>query len=357
MNILFIAQRNLHVPHLLPINDWLSHSSGVEVTISWTSPNYVPSIRNNPGAGLDNETRRELKERGVNWIPPYRIASMKPELAVVADAFVIPELKSRGVRFVNVNHGLISKGWFYTNSPRVRRESDFDLICVPGRYHRNMLKKYLDTEILASGVVKLDRVFNGELKRDQILEKWGIDPAKKVVLFAPTYNPELSGVPIVTDDVRRWATEGLEVIIKLHGMSPPEWVDLYKYISLVEPNIHLIDELDITPSLVAANVVVSDVSSAFIEAVALNRPVVLINNPGRIRYPMFDPRDIEYLYRDVGEEVEKREDVLPAILREIEKPEHRFLQRTNAAGDLAGPVDGRASERIGKAILKLRRLA
>jgi len=203
-------------------------------------------------------------------------------------------------------------------------------------------------------VVKFDRVFNGELKRDKILESWSIDPAKKVVLFAPTYNPELGGVPIVTADVRRWAAEGLEVIIKLHGMSPPEWVDLFKYISLVEPNIHLIEGQDITPALVAADVVVSDVSSAFIEAVALNRPVVLINNPGRIRYPMFDPRDIEYLYRDVGEEVEKREDVLPAILREIEKPENRFLQRTRAAGDLAGPVDGRASERIGKGILKLK---
>ena len=82
-----------------------------------------------------------------------------------------------------------------------------------------------------TGYLKFDAIRNGDLRRDDILQGWDIDPTKKIVLFAPTFNNELSAVPLVAEKVRDWAGNGRHLIIKLHGMSPPEWFDLYRLIA------------------------------------------------------------------------------------------------------------------------------
>lgn len=349
MRVLFLPQRNLHVPHVLPVHQALA-AEYPDADIYWVTPKFVPSQKDAPGSGLDFPTRRGLQAQGVRWLGAEKIGEFDPDAVVVADAFSIPALAARGTRFVNVNHGLISKGWFYTDSPGASRENTFDLICVPGPYHERMLKRVVNREIRVCGLVKFDRVFRGEITRASVRAEMGIGDSEKVVLFAPTFNKELSGVPIVTDDVRRWTEAGYTVIVKLHGMSPPEWVELYRLIARVDPQVHLVEDLDLTPSLVAADVVVSDVSSAFMEAAALDRPVVLIDNPARIRYPSFDPRDVEYALRDVGEQVERREDVLPAIEKAFARPEARASQRRNVADNLAGPRDGNAARRVATGI-------
>jgi CDP-glycerol glycerophosphotransferase (TagB/SpsB family) len=207
--------------------------------------------------------------------------------------------------------------------------------------------------ILVSGLVKFDPIFRGELTRDTVLNLMGIAPSKKIILFAPTYNRELSAVPVVTDSVYDWVDADTHLIIKLHGMSPPEWFDLYRLIAEDDPRITLADELDLTPYLVAADVMVSDVSSAFMEFMALDKPVVLVNNPLRARFIGFDPRDIEYAWRDVGVEVDYVEEIHAAIKRCLENPAEKSGKRMLYGPRLIGPVDGRAAERIGEAVLSL----
>jgi len=276
-----------------------------------------------------------------------------PHLIVMADADFGNGIHELGAKIVNVNHGLISKGCFYSDSPLTQRENSADLICVPGPYHREALRRTVFKPILVSGLVKFDSVFRGELTRDAVLNQMGIDPDKKVILFAPTFNRELSAVPVVTDSVHEWIDDDTHLIIKLHGMSPPEWVELYRLITADDPRISLTDELDLTPYLVAADVMVSDVSSAFMEFMALDKPVVLVNSPLRARFVGFDPRDIEYAWRDVGIEVDYVEEIPAAIKRCLENPAEKSGKRRLYGPRLIGPVDGRASERIGEALLSM----
>ncbi len=353
MKILFYILRNLHLPHLLPVYEWMIAHNNARSDISFSGSSYIPSEAGKPGYGLEPEFQQSLLNDGVKWVPEEWIADWRPDVIVMADADYRGGIHRVGAKMVNVNHGLISKGCFYSDSPLTRRENIAELICVPGPFHRDALKRTVYKPVLVSGLVKFDRIFNRELKREDVLEQWGIDTRKKVILFAPTFNRELSAVPLVTDSVRNWVDDNMHLLIKLHGMSPPEWVELYRLITENDPRITLIEDHDLTPCLVAADVMVSDVSSAFMEFIALDKPVVLVNNPLRTRFIGFDPRDIEYSWRDVGVEVNDASEIPGAIRRALDNPTEKADKRRLYGSRLIGPRDGRASERIGSAIYAL----
>ncbi len=292
-------------------------------------------------------------DEGIKWIPAERLAEYRPDVVVMADADFSIGIDRLGARIVNVNHGLISKGCFYSDTPVSQRENIADLICVPGQYHHDALKRTVYKPILVSGLVKFDRIFNGDLTREKPLREWGIDPHKRVILFAPTFNRELSAVPLVTGKVRDWIGENDHLLIKLHAMSPPEWQEMYRLIADTDPRITLVEDLDITSCLVAADVMVSDVSSAFMEFIALDKPVVLVNNPLRTGFIGFDPRDVEYVWRDAGIEVNGAEEIPAAIRRSLDYPYENSERRRRYGSRLIGSTDGRASERIGRAVYAL----
>lgn len=348
--VLFFILRNLHLPHLMPIYHWMKDNMQDECEPVFSTAPYQPSEDGQPGYGLEPERERKLIASGASWIPPGRILSFKPDVVVMADSCYNTGVDQIGAKQVNVNHGLISKGYYYTDSPIQKRENAADLICVAGPYHKTAMQKLVTTPIVVTGLVKFDRFVNGEITRESVLKGMNINPAKKVILFAPTFNNELSAVPMVTDTVRKWVDDSTHLLIKLHGMAPPEWVELYKLISQIDPRITLVEDIDLTPSLVAADVMVSDVSSAFMEFIALDKPVVLVNNPLRIRYSGFDPRDIEYSWRNVGDQVDCSGEILDAIKHVLANPHERSEQRRLAGARLAGSLDGRASERAARAI-------
>lgn len=141
-----------------------------------------------------------------------------PDVTVIADAD-FGGIDWRG-GIVNVNHGLICKGTFYTESAVVQRENGADAICVPGHYHADILAKRIRREIVVTGLVKMDPFFRGEMTRENQRSRLGIPTDEHVILFAPTYNLELSSVPVLTTQIRQLATGTVHLLIKLHGMSP-----------------------------------------------------------------------------------------------------------------------------------------
>jgi hypothetical protein len=353
MRIVFFVLRNLHLPHLMPVYRWLKALGNDDLELSFSGAQYIPSTAGQPGYGLEPEITKTLINSGIKWIDSGRLIAHKPDIVVMADADFRNGINQIGAKIVNINHGLISKGCFYSDSPLTLRENDADLICVPGSFHHDALKRTVMKPVVVTGLVKFDRIFSGELTREKALKFYGINPDKQVILFAPTYNRELSAVPMVTDKLRNWINDDQHLIIKLHGMSPPEWVELYRLIAEQDSRISLITDLDLTPCLAAADVMVSDVSSAFMEFISLDKPVVLVNNPLRTSFIGFDPRDIEYVWRDVGIEVDKAEDIPEAIRMSLANPLANSKKRCEYAARLIGTKDGLASQRVGQAIIEL----
>ena len=60
---------------------------------------------------------------------------------------------------VNVGHGTISKGYYFTDGIWTERENWVDLLCVPGDYAASRLAPILRTRVVATGMPKPDPVF------------------------------------------------------------------------------------------------------------------------------------------------------------------------------------------------------
>ncbi|MFC2150731.1 CDP-glycerol glycerophosphotransferase family protein [Calditrichota bacterium] len=348
--VLFFVLRNLHLPHLYPVYRWMQSNANDRFEVTFGSAPVIDATIDSPGYGIDAELLAEFSIPVDKLLPFDQIQSFAPEVVVMADADYRSDIDQIGAKIVNVNHGLISKGAFYTDAPLAERDNIADLICVPGSHHKQLLQRVVKKPILVTGLTKFDPVWSGELKREDILRRYGVDPVKKVVLFAPTFTRELSAVPMVTDSVTKWLNDDMHLLIKLHGMSPPEWIEMYRLIAQNDDKITYVEDMDLTPALVAADLMVSDVSSAFMEFAALDKPVVLVNNPKRTSFIGFDPRDIEYTWRDIGVQTDNPDEIADLIRNQLSNPKRLSEKRMQYTDKLVGPRDGKAGERIANGI-------
>lgn len=348
--ILFYAKRNLHLPHMEPVRAWLSENLP-ELDIRISSPPYTPPREALPGVGLTQAQIAELREDGLEWIPEEQLAGWSPAVTVFADADLGGVFW--GGRFVNVNHGLISKGTFYTTAPNVLRENILHRICVPGEHHAEVLRKVLKPPVVPTGFVKFDPIGRGEMTRSTACAQFSIPEDAEVVTLAPTFNLELSAIPVVADRVRELVSdhENRHLLVKLHGMAPTIWQEMYRLLASVEERIHYIEQIDLTPALLAADVVISDVSSAFMEAIALDKPVVLVDNPLQRSFAHYDPNDIEYAWRDVGLRAGSADEMIEAVQRCFEQPDELAERRAFYGPKLVGPIDGKAAQRAAEQVL------
>jgi CDP-Glycerol:Poly(glycerophosphate) glycerophosphotransferase len=348
--ILFYIKRNLHLPHVEPILRWMeTRVPGIEIRVS--APPWIAPTEGLPGSGLTSAEIDQIKAKNLDWLPYDEIRDWSPDATIMADADYAGLYWSG--KLVNVNHGLISKGWYYTNKPGAQRENLADLICVPGPHHADVLSPVLSKPVIATGLVKFDPVGRGELTRETARNLLGVPINAEVITLAPTFNMELSAVPVLADRARELVRNGRHLIVKLHGMAPPVWQELYQLLAVLEDRIHYVSSSDLTPSLMAADVVISDVSSAFMEAIALDRPVVLVDNPLQTQYFNYDPDDIEYRWRDVGIRAKNADEILNAVDRCFENSGEKADLRMHYGHKLVGDIDGRASERAAVAILTL----
>ncbi|MFH1196286.1 MAG: glycosyltransferase [bacterium] len=341
--ILFYVERDLHLPFLEPIHDYLKKNYKYELAFS--APEFVVPKDGQVGIGLREKEISRLRQKS-NFFEDPEV--FKPDITVVAD--VSFSLKNCG-KIVNVGHGIISKGGFYRDAPIVRRENLADLICVPGEWHKEILKKNVFVPIVATGFIKSDKMFGpGAVKRSDFCTANKIDETKKIILYAPTFNPELSSIPIIQDKIKDLVDENAILLIKLHSMTDIVYVNMYKELSRNNRKILFIDDLDLTPSMMAADVMISDVSSAAVEFLFLNKPVIVFNNPRTSEYAYYDPEDIEYKVRDACKVVSSFEELKFALKLSLNNPHEFEEKRKHYAEMLCFGRDGKAAQRAAEAI-------
>ena len=346
--VLFYFFKNVHVPILLPIYREMTRRRSYRIAFALHP--YNRAIR----AGFEPQEEAELRRMPVEFVD--RPQQFSPDVTLMADN-VAQVLDGCG-KLVNVGHGLLSKGQYFTDSPQVERENLEDLLCVPGEYHR---KRILDSgkvfiPVVATGFPKLDAVFQASKRpREELFGIAGLDPAKRTVLYAPTFNMELSAIPILWTGIRRIADESTYLLIKLHGSTPSEFKRIHRSLASEHPNIRYIEDADIGPHMAMADVMVSDVSSAFMEFIALDKPVVLFDNPNITEYRNYDPRDIEYSWRDVGIRAATLDEVIRGVRRSLADPGEFSDRRRFYAGPLLADREGNAAANVVTAIEELLR--
>ncbi len=353
--VLFYVERDLHLPFLEPIFDCLniaiSPISGInknDFHLAFSAPNYKISENGKVGIGLEVKEINRLKSKSEFYEDPEKF---QPDITVVAD--VSFSLKNCG-KIINVGHGIISKGGFYRDSQIVRRENLADLTCVPGEWHKEILEKNVFIPIVVTGFIKSDKMFGANsIKRPNFCKQYKIDENKKIILFAPTFNEELSSIPIIREKIIDLADDDKVLLIKLHSMTDIKYVEMYKELGRINKNVIFIEDLDLTPSLAAADVLISDVSSAAAEFLFLDKPVIIFNNPNIKKYPFYSPDDIEYKIREACTVVNTLTELKSALDKNLKHPEELSDKRQYYTEKLCFGRDGKSAERTAEAIIDL----
>lgn len=251
----------------------------------------------------------------------------------------------RGTRRVQMFHGVAGKYANVYDTPAQSARGWDRLFFINRRRLQNFIRVgAIDADSPAArlvGMPKVDCLVDGSLSRDAVLEKLGIDPSRKVVLYAPTWSMHSSLVTMGAELVERLVAAGYAVIVKLHDRShdPQEvnsggvdWVSKFGPL-LRESGGHLATSGDSNPFLAAADVMVTDHSSIGFEYLLLDRPVVRVEVPKLLEQANVNPEYIALL-ADASLSVRTVGETLAAVERSLAEPGLKSETRRVVASDL-----------------------
>jgi hypothetical protein len=191
------------------------------------------------------------------------------------------------------------------------------------------------------GMPKVDCLVDGSLNREAILSRLGLASDRPTVLYAPTWSPasslNLLGVALL-ERLRRLP---VNVIVKLHDRSRDrrrQYSGGIDWPSALQPHLAagsalLAADADICPYLAAADVMVTDHSSAGFEYLLLDRPLVRIHVPALITLANIH-QDYVRMLAEVSESTREVDDTVAAIERALAEPAARSAMRRAVAADL-----------------------
>ncbi len=363
-SIALYAMRELHVPVLIPLFHALRRAGFQD--IAFYAPPFHAGEERIPEEGLRPETIAKLEASGM----PFRgIAPLTPVGCVVTADACYDRVEGWGPA-VCVGHGTISKNIFFIDEPVCLRENYATVMCVPGPWYVGSYGKWVGTHVIPTGFTKMDEMAQDyALFRTRYLAASGFRTDRHTILFAPTYNPELTGMEILFRaweqlDPARW-----QVLVKLHGAASEEWREAYRKLCARQENLHYVEEAALAPFIAMSDLMVSDLSSAYVEYLITGKPLVLVDNPLMADAPFCNPKAVEFQVRDAGYRVDTAErflrvveqlrPVLPMLPNPLDAGAARATKdplaetRRRRAAELFPALDGHNSDRVAQVVRDL----
>lgn len=236
-------------------------------------------------------------------VHPLRAALARFD-AYVASDFMWASLP-RGACRIQVFHGVGGKYGF--DAPTTSMRQWDRLFFVNRRRLTNFVAAgAIDADspaIRLVGYPKADCLVDGTFDRGEVLAGLGLDSGRPTVLYAPTWSPASSLNSVGLDLVRRLASLPVNLVVKLHDRSRdprPRYSGGIDWVSALHPLLPagrgvLADGHDISPYLVAADLMITDHSSAGFEYLLRDRPLVRIHCPDLIRQANIHPDYVNLL--------------------------------------------------------------
>ena len=274
-------------------------------------------------------------------VGPARAALMKFDAYVTSD-FMWTRLLHRTCR-IQMFHGVGGKYGF--DAPTESLRAWHRLFFVNERRLRNCVAAgAIDAgsdAIRLIGMPKVDALVDGSLTQRTVLASLGLPPDRPTVLYAPTWSPASSLNAIGVALVERLARLPINVVVKLHDRSldpRPQYSGGIDWRTELRPHLRpgavvLASGADICPYLVAADVMITDHSSAGFEYLLLDRPIVRIHRPELVALANIH-RDYVDLLSSVAQSTSGVNDTVAAIERAIAEPGLRSASRRAVAADL-----------------------
>ena len=217
-----------------------------------------------------------------------------------------------------------------------RRIKDrYNLICVPGPYAERKLR---ENDLLREG----NWIKAGVPKLDGLKKK----PAKNEILYAPTWG-KLSSIPYSIKIFEIAREFGIDIIFKPHPL-----VIQYKQFDKMIKKFERYDAIfvdayeDATKYMSSSLALITDYSSVGVEYLAIDRPIILLHFKKA-------KGTAEKLLRKAAEVVEKENEIEKAMKKIIDGKDEKRKEREELRKLFFYFLDGKASERVAKAIKEL----
>jgi hypothetical protein len=296
-------------------------------------------------------------------VTPRRAALARWDAYLTSDFMWAP--LPRGAARIQMFHGVAGKYGF--DAPTESMRAWDRIFFVNERRLRNFVGSgAIDPDSPAArliGMPKVDCLVDGSLRRDAILDGLHLDPARPTVLYAPTWSPASSLNLMGETLVAALARMPINLIVKLHDRSldpRPQYsggVDWRGRLAplLAAPDARLANGANIAPLLAAADVMVTDHSSAGFEYLLVDRPLVRIEIDELLRQANVHP-DYAALLAAAAHNVTTAAQAVAAVERALAAPLARSAERRRIAAELFYRP-GTASARCAAALYELLDLA
>ena len=295
----------------------------------------------------------------------YRFTNETKGFDIVITGDTLRNSKDYGkTLLVFLNHGTGIKNILYRNLARV--PDDKYQIFVEGQHRVESLQNSPSlgkNEVHLVGLPKLDFLLQGRYQdKASILRRWGLDPGKKTVLFAPTYKPTC--LYQVKDDIFE-QTRNYNLIIKLH---PYSWMGKYAphrqhriYERRIKKYDHAVllpfNEYNIVPYYAVADSVISEASSTVFDFLATKKFGIVFDLPcDRLKHhdgeALLEIDNREFLKgafvhidsgKQIREAIEQSLNPTPEMIRKADEYRDRYFYK----------LDGKATERFVKKMEEL----
>ena len=294
-----------------------------------------------------NETTRveKLKER-------------KFQIIIVGNVGKIKQIADPSALAIMVYHGIGLKQTYYRDiTDRI------DIRVVESKERYDILQKQGQKNLVLTGYSKCDPLIEYDNSQADILDRLGLDPTKKTVLYAPSFYP--SSIEKISPELAQFSNE-FNLIIKLHNFS---WFQKrYQYQSVLIrtvtdnlKNSFLAQpfDIDVIPYMLASDLLISDISSTIFEFLPLDRPIIMAECFSiRLKHRIFKRRfkrkldldrfdAIDFVYR-----INEPAQLNGLVYHAIEYPDEMSKVRVDAGERYLYKTDGKASSRLLDAIEK-----
>jgi hypothetical protein len=340
--IAFYALRELHLPILIPVLDELRKKFAYDCMILF--PSYKAGENGIPEEGIHPSSVKELILQGYDLIEDLNQKN-KFNAVICADAF--PERIEGYGPSICVGHGTISKNIYFIDNTNVLRENYHSVLCVPGPWYTTAFGNKVHCQIAPTGFPKLDKLSQDYSQfKSEFFIKINFQNHRKTILFAPTYNIEFTGMFMLASEWAKLSPQKYQILVKLHGATDPALSKSYEKLCSLLPNLHFVKDQDIIPYLKCADILISDVSSAYVEGYLCDIPVLVVNNPQMKECSLYNPDTVEFRVRDGAYQINHESD-LHRILYDLEcGVDPLFNKRKEYASLLFPPLDGKNTERV-----------
>lgn len=196
-----------------------------------------------------------------------------------------------------------------------------------------------DPRALPIGFMKTDRLLDGSLDRSALLEQYGFDGSRPVVVYAPTGQKRNSLETMGEEVIRRLRDSGeVSILVKPHDHPKNKTVDWFDHLSQYEDaHTRITRDPDVIPMLYMADLLMTDASSVSNEYALMDRPMVFLDVPKLIAKSSKQEAsmiDLDTWGRKGGDLVEQPEDVVNVVTHALANPQEHADVRKAMVDDL-----------------------